>query len=84
MNERTRQRRIANALTPFVIGSTMLLTGCMTTLAQASETENEVCRSIGAALPTRSRTDTQATIDQITMLYATFVAACPRHEGLIP
>jgi len=68
----------------FAIGCAMLVTGCGTTLIEGSETEAAICDAWGGALPTRSRSDTQATIDQITGLYATFAAACPDHGGLIP
>ena len=61
------------------------LTGCMTTMqTEASATEAAICDAWGGALPTRSRSDTQTTIDQITGLYATFAAVCPDHEGLMP
>ena len=53
-------------------------------MMRASETEVAICETLGYALPTRSRNDTQTTIDQITSLYATFAAVCPAQEVLIP
>jgi starvation-inducible outer membrane lipoprotein len=70
--------------TAFVIGFVMFLTACTTIPSAVSETEVAICDSIGAALPTRSRSDTAQTSDEITRLYATFAAACPRHQALIP
>jgi hypothetical protein len=70
--------------TAFVIGFVMYLTSCTTILTVGSETEGVICESIGYALPTRSRHDTQTTIDETTRLYATFAAACPAFERLIP
>lgn len=49
-----------------------------------SATEEAICDSIGYALPTRSRSDTAQTTDEITRLYATFAAACPNAANLIP
>jgi hypothetical protein len=60
-----------------------LVSGCAGVVA-TSETEAAICESLGDTLPTRSRADTQATIDQITRLYARFAAVCPEYEGLIP
>ena len=49
-----------------------------------SETEREICYAWGSSLPTRSRSDTQATIDAITGNYAAFAAACPEFVEMIP
>lgn len=70
--------------TASVIGFVMCLTSCTTIPIVASETEEVICGSIGAALPTRSRSDTAQTSDEITRLYATYAAACPRQTNLIP
>jgi hypothetical protein len=72
-------------LTTFVIASSVIfLTGCDSMRVMGSETSREVCRQMGAALPTRSHRDTQVTIDEITELYATFSLVCPIWEHLIP
>ena len=70
--------------TAFAIGFVMCLTNCTTILTEASETEVAICDAIGHALPTRSRSDTAQTSDEIARLYATFAAACPDATGLIP
>ena len=72
-----------------VIALVIFVSGCdlltrQNTPTEGSETEREACIAWGESLPTRSRADTQATIDQITSLYATFAAACPDHTALIP
>jgi hypothetical protein len=68
----------------FAIGCVMCLTACGDTTTQGSETETAICDAWGQSLPTRSRDDTPTTIEQITRLYATFAAACPAQEGMIP
>ena len=73
----------------FATALMMLTTACgsMTTLVsgtEASEAEAEVCRSLGEALPTRSRQDTTQTQGEIQRAYAVFEAACPDHKDLIP
>lgn len=68
----------------FAVASVMYLTGCATTQIAGGATSAAICDSIGAALPTRSRSDTPQTSDEITVLYATFAAACPQHARLIP
>ena len=70
--------------TAFVIGLAGLMTACTNTATVVSATEGAICDSIGYALPTRSRSDTAQTSDEITRLYATFAAACPQAVGLIP
>ena len=68
----------------FVIGFAGLMTACTNLPSVGSATEEAICDSIGYALPTRSRSDTAQTSDEITRLYATFAAACPAQAGLIP
>ena len=68
----------------FVIGFVMFLTSCTTIPTVGSATEEAICDAIGHALPTRSRSDTAQTSDEITRLYATYAAACPRQVTLIP
>ena len=68
----------------FAVASVMCLTGCATTQIAGGATSAAICDSIGAALPTRSRSDTPQTADEIVILYATFAAACPEQVGLIP
>lgn len=66
----------------------ILVSGCAdtTTPATATETatEAEICRQIGARLPTRSRRDTARTQDEVQALYAAFALTCPAWEHLIP
>lgn len=47
-------------------------------------TSDAVCREIGADLPSRSRSDTDQTQDEIGGLYDTFAIVCPAYEDLIP
>ena len=68
----------------FVIAFVMFLTSCTTIPTVGSATEEAICDAIGHALPTRSRSDTTQTSDEITRLYATYAAACPQHQRLIP
>ncbi len=69
----------------FVIAlSVIFLSGCDSMRVMGSETNREVCRQIGGALPTRSHRDTDQTIDEITVLYATFSLTCPEWQHLIP
>jgi hypothetical protein len=70
--------------TAFVIVFAMCLTGCATIPIAGGATSAAICDSLGAALPTRSRSDTPQTADEIAVLYATFAAACPAQAGLIP
>jgi hypothetical protein len=69
-----------------IASSLIFLTGCVnsTTPAIATETGAEICRQIGGELPTRSRSDTPQTQNEIQRLYAIFSLACPEWEGLIP
>lgn len=67
-----------------VIGFVMFLTSCTTIQSVGSETEEAICNAIGHAMPTRSRSDTTQTSDEITRLYATYAAACPQQVTLIP
>ena len=70
--------------TAFVIVFAGLMAACTNTATVVSATEEAICDSIGYSLPTRSRSDTAQTSDEITRLYATFAAACPRQASLIP
>ena len=63
----------------------MILSACETsTRTTATATEAALCQAWGQSLPTRSRQDTEQTQDEIATAYATFAAACPNHEALIP
>lgn len=66
-----------------VIALTFIVPAC-DVVRSSSETNREVCRQIGGALPTRSHQDTDQTIDEITVLYATFSLTCPEWQHLIP
>ena len=51
---------------------------------EATATENTICRIWGESLPTRSRSDTAQTQNEIGEAYADFATACPAYAGLIP
>ena len=68
----------------FVIVFAGLMTACTSIPTEGGATSAAICDSIGAALPTRSRADTPQTADEIARLYATYAAACPQHQRLIP
>ncbi len=75
--------------TKFVIAlSASCLTACASLTGQATETETrteaELCRQWGQSLPTRSRSDTQQTRDEIQAGYAAFALACPNWKYLVP
>lgn len=64
--------------------SVILMSACGTTRIEGSATEREICRQMGESLPTRSKSDTQQTIDEISETYAKFALVCPGWEHLIP
>lgn len=45
-----------------------------------TETERELCISWRDSLPTRSRSDTQQTRDEIGLAYDVHIAACPAYS----
>lgn len=59
--------------------ASVMLTACSGPIA-GSETEGAVCSAWKDALPTRSRSDTQQTVDEIEVGYDAFLAACPHLE----
>jgi hypothetical protein len=61
-----------------------MLTGCGNSETAGTAMVDEICRQLGADLPTRSVDDTQQTRDEITDQYATFALVCPGWEELIP
>lgn len=61
----------------------IVLTGCAQTTPITTETSQELCRSWGNSLPTRSRSDTQQTQDEIGKAIDVFLAACPEYEHLL-
>lgn len=67
-----------------VLSSVIWTSGCVTLKVEGSATSDEICRQVGAGLPTRSVQDTQQTIDEITELYARYSIVCPDWEHLIP
>jgi PBP1b-binding outer membrane lipoprotein LpoB len=76
-------------LTFAIVLSAIFLTGCerwtgAVSATEQPEAEAETCRQIGARLPTRSRSDTEQTIEEIGVLYASFALACPEFEHLVP
>lgn len=62
-----------------MIAFALLASGCATLnpTAEATETERAVCSGWGGSLPSRSRSDTQETRDEIGLAYDVFIAACP-------
>lgn len=78
-------KELMNLGTLLWMSALILMAGCASvSRTTASATEDQICRELGEALPTRSKQDTQTTIDEITLLYAVFVSQCPDHEKLIP
>ncbi|GAB5434804.1 MAG: hypothetical protein EpisKO_41740 [Epibacterium sp.] len=80
-------------LKAFALASSVILTtGCATSMApvggidatEDTASEAEICRQWGQSLATRSRLDTQQTIDEIQSGYAAFSLSCPGWEHLIP
>ena len=67
-----------------IASSAIFLSACAATTMPATETEAELCRQIGAALPTRSHADTGQTQAEIQRLYATFALACPAQAEMVP
>lgn len=68
-----------------IVLSVTFLSGCVISRDADTETSrDEVCRQTGAALPTRSVSDTPQTRDEITRLYTTFALTCPDWAHLIP
>lgn len=66
------------------MSSVISTSGCATIKIEGSATSDEICRQLGAGLPTRSAEDTAQTIDEITKLYALYSIVCPEWEHLIP
>lgn len=64
--------------------SAILMTGCVSSTGEGSETANEICRQLGDALPTRSHKDTQQSQDEDQALYGTYSLTCPDFVHLIP
>lgn len=65
----------------------LTLTACASTTMRGGETSataQTICQRIGESLPTRSRSDTPQTAEEIQALYLTFSAACPEFKHLIP
>lgn len=69
---------------PMIFAAALTLAACETTRIAGSETEAEICRQWGNALPTRSRADTEQTKAEITALYGRFELTCPEFANLIP
>lgn len=58
--------------------------GCERWRGEAGATEDALCREWGDSLPTRSRSDTQQTQEEIGDGYAVYSLACPDHGHLVP
>lgn len=68
-------KKFGVALTPFTL---LGMVGCGTqTTPAVTETEYEVCRAWQNSLPTRSRSDTKQTQDEIGLGYDVFSATFP-------
>ena len=63
-------------LKTFAAGLLMLTSGCVTTMTQASETEQAICEAWGGSLPSRSRSDTPQTIDEVGRAIAIYESVC--------
>jgi len=75
------QTKFASVL---LTGIVIVLTGCGNTPTEVSATENELCLAWGDSLPTKSRSDTGQTVDEINIAYGVFADACPAYDYLIP
>ena len=63
------------------------LTGCTLTLGADTgmgPAANEICRTWGESLSTRSHKDTITTQKEVVTGYADFAATCPQFKHLIP
>ena len=71
-----------------IVSSVIFLTGCASSMMPAGGTDTavaaELCRQWGDSLPTRSRSDTSQTQDEIQSAYASFSLACPGWAHLVP
>lgn len=68
----------------FLTAALILTTACVPIGTTGGATEAQLCRSWGMSLPTRSRSDTAQTAEEIERGYGDFAAACPDHVNLIP
>lgn len=60
------------------------ISGCERWTGAATATEAARCEIWGKSLPTRSRSDTEQTRDEIQRGYAAFSLACPEFGHLVP
>lgn len=68
-----------------IVAIVFLLSGCVTIAPpEGTQTERALCRVWGNSLPTRSRSDTDQTKQEIQKAYLAFSLACPDYEHLIP
>lgn len=73
--------RTVNALVKFGIVSTLLaVAGCGTMMTVATETEDALCETWRDSLPSRSRSDSSQTKQEIGRQYEDFLAACPGRD----
>ena len=54
----------------------MMMSGCVSTQIEGTETVHEVCMGIGSVIPSRSYSDTQQTQDEIGLLMAGYDSVC--------
>jgi hypothetical protein len=72
-------------LKTFAIGLLAIgISGCVSSTGGVTATEGELCQTWGESLPTRSRSDTEQTQQEITRAYADFANACPTRLDLLP
>ena len=60
------------------------MTGCAKWTGEGTATEAARCEIWGKSLPTRSRSDTAQTKEEISRAYAAFEMTCPSWDYLMP
>lgn len=75
------RKRNVNKVVPLV--ALAILPSCVSSYS-GSASSAEICRQLGANLPTRSHEDTLQTQDEIQRAYAAFALTCPDWVHLIP
>lgn len=71
-------------LKPAFAATALILTACTPGATGGTATVKTICESLGEALPTRARTDTEQTQIEIAELYADYAQVCPEYRHLIP
>jgi hypothetical protein len=60
----------------YAVGLILLTSGCGTTMTQAGATEIAMCAVWEKSLPTRSRSDTKQTQDEVQAALVAYAAVC--------